>query len=140
METELRNLFYQHIYKVHDLKRKSEQKGFEYLINNYIEQFNHFFEIYNKSKNLKEVYVYRDKDYKTCRIVLCPETDKNIIKYSIKKLKESKEPIIFTKNYIVIQKPINIFNFSIIQGIVDYSDIKEAIQEAELKRFNQPTE
>lgn len=136
MEKELRELFFKYIDKIHSIKTESSQKSFEYLIENYLTQFNQFFKIYNKSDDLKEVYVYRDKDYKNCRIILCAETKKNMVKYSVKQLKESKEPIFFTKNCIVIQKPINIFNFSIIQGIVDYGEITEAIFKAEINHIS----
>lgn len=131
----LSDLFFDHVNTVNRLIEENKSSGFEYMIKHYLEQYNDLFAIYNKDNTNREIYVYRDENYNKCRIVLCPETDKDVIEFKVKQLNDVDESIFFSKNYIIIQKPINIHNFSIIQGIVDHGDITAAIFKAELEHM-----
>ena len=125
----LRNIFVEY------LKELPEIKSFKFkqIINDYLDVFSELFEIYDCKKHIR---VFTDERIELCRIVLFVESKYEGVDFITKDIKIKPTEIYFSKNCIFIERQFNLENFNPIKSLFDLSEIKLAIQEAELDRLS----
>ena len=127
----LRDIFF--CYLDNTFKEKNSNRKFENLLKDYLEIYKEVSEIYECNEYYR---VYKNQNNNLCRVVILTDSKHSGIDFITKEMKEFKDEILFSKNCILIQRKLNFENWNPIKSIFDWSEIKESIQEAEIKSNN----